>query len=85
MNEFPLNCGFKYNDEYDEWQKPQFNGVLILFEKLNEYDVWELSFLDEEDYLHTITKGDEDYIITQIKMMDRDNKINEILGHNKQS
>ena len=56
MDEFPLNHGFKYNEEYDEWQKAQFDGMLVLWEKLNELSLWELSFIDDEECIHTLSK-----------------------------
>jgi hypothetical protein len=83
--EFPQNYGFKYNKEYIEWQKAQFNGMFILWEDLDKIGTWELSFVDDDDYLHTLAKGDEDYIIVQLKVMDRDNKIDQILGQVKQN
>lgn len=83
--EFPTNHGFKYNDDYDEWQKVCGNGMLILWEKPNTIGIWELSFLDSEDYLDSLAMGDEDYIITQFIPCDRDKKLDQILGQNKQS
>ena len=85
MDEFPLNHGFKYNEEYDEWQKAQFDGMLVLWEKLNELSLWELSFIDDEECIHTLSKGDEDIIIEQIESINKDKRIDEIIGRNKQS
>jgi hypothetical protein len=74
-DEFPTKYGFKYNEDYDEWQKTVFDGILILWEKPNSIGIWEMSFCDENDQLHSILIGDEDYIIEQIIIIGKTDSI----------
>jgi hypothetical protein len=30
MKEFPETYGFSYNEDLDEWEKPTFNGKIII-------------------------------------------------------
>lgn len=76
--EFPINYGFKYNDEYGEWQKLIFNGILILTENSDSF-LWEMSFCNDEDQLYTILIGDEDCIIQKILDINKSNSIEQFI------
>ncbi len=80
MSEFPEKYGFIYCEEFDEWSKPTFNGKHILWEKPNYPNHWQLSYVDEEDYLHPIYSGYESNIVGVLRGIDRDRKISELLN-----
>ena len=60
--EFPSNFGFKYSEEYNEWQKVRGDGILLIIWERSNID-WELSYLDKDDNMISMCIGDEDYII----------------------
>lgn len=60
--EFPFNFGFKYCEEYNEWQKFNKDGVLLILCEKN-IDLWDISYLDIDDNIQPMGIGDEDYII----------------------
>ena len=67
MDDFPLRHGFKFNQEYNEWQKLlTSNVVLVIREKTNEINIWELSSVNTNDSLNKIIEGDEESIIKEI-------------------
>jgi hypothetical protein len=41
---------------------------------------WQISFVDEEDYLHPVLKGDQQQIIDTLKAFERDRKLSELLN-----
>lgn len=66
MEDFPTNQGFRYNKDYNEWQKLFGDGILILCEDLSDCGTWELSFVDSIDTISSIVIGDEDCIIVRL-------------------
>lgn len=78
-DEFPSKYGFKYNEDYDEWQKPGFDGLIILWEKPTNPGIWELSYFDDNDDMFSLSIGDEDHIIQQLKTIDK-NGLDSIIG-----
>jgi hypothetical protein len=79
MIEFPESQGFSYNDNLDEWEKTTFNGKIIIW-KVPNSSKWQISFVDEEDYLHPVLKGDQQQIIDTLKAFERDRKLSELLN-----
>lgn len=80
INEFPERYGFRYNDNYDEWQKPLFNGIIILWEKPTSPGIWELSFFDDNGEMFSLSMGDEDHIIQQLKIIESDKGLDHLMG-----
>jgi hypothetical protein len=80
--DFPIKYGFKYNYEYNEWQKPFSDGILVICEKYNTPGIWEMSFSDENDQLHPIVIGDEDYIVENILLIIRIGSIDGFINLN---
>jgi hypothetical protein len=79
MKEFPEKYGFSYNEDLDEWEKITFDGKIIIW-KVIDSSKYQISFVDEEDYLYPFIKGDEEQVIECLKAFDRDRKLNELLN-----
>lgn len=81
MDDFPKNFGFMYDEDQDEWVRNTKNGSIILFRKLTSYFTWSLSFVNRDDYQHFIIDSDnESEIISKIRIIIRDSKIDELLN-----
>jgi hypothetical protein len=79
MIEFPESQGFSYNDNLDEWEKTTLNGKIIIWKVPNSSTQWQISYVDEEDYLHPVLKGNQQQIIDILKAFERDRKLSELL------
>jgi hypothetical protein len=80
MKEFPETYGFSYNEDLDEWEKTTFDGKIIIWKVINSSSQYQISFVDEEDYLHPFLKGDEQQVIECLKSFERDKKLSELLN-----
>lgn len=74
---FPLKHGFTYNEDFDEFNKPHNDGIIIIWEKRGK---WELSYTDGNDYQYFLGKGTEEDIERMLVVFTRDSKIDTILG-----
>jgi len=78
---FPIVYGFSYNENGDEFFKPHLSGNIIIWSlSYKGREIWELSYVDEEDYQHFLGKGTKEDIISKLRIFTRDSKIDEILG-----
>lgn len=78
---FPITHGFLYNEENDEFYKPHLKGSIIIWTLTIEHrQVWEISYVDEEDYQHFLGKGSIEDIERKLVIFTRDSKLEEILG-----
>jgi hypothetical protein len=76
----PIDHGFYYDEDYQEWIKLCGGGQLILYTKLTSWNTWSLSYVDNEDNQKFLVETDDTEILLQnIKQYQRDYKIDEIL------
>lgn len=76
---FLIENGFLYDKDLDEWYKDLGEIKLIIWEKIGKSDFWVLSYSDQEDYLYKIDKGYKEQIISSLRIMQRDVKIEQLL------
>ena len=76
---FLTDNGFLYDKDLDEWYKDLGEIKLIIWEKIGKSDFWVLSYSDQEDYLYEIDKGYKEQIISSLRIMQRDVKIEQLL------
>ena len=78
---FPMTHGFLYNDDNDEFYKPHLKGNIIIWTITIEHrQIWEISYVDEDDYQHFLGKGNREDIEHKLVIFTRDSKLDEILG-----
>ena len=76
----PIDHGFYYDEDSQEWIKLCGSGELILYTKLTSYNTWSLSYVDNEDNQKFLVETDDTEILLQnMKQYQIDYKIDEIL------
>ena len=76
---FPLEHGLKYDSNLDEYSMPFEDGTIVIWEK-SKHDLWELSYVDSDEYQFFLKKGTQEQIEDRLKSFIRDKKIDRILG-----
>ena len=79
MIETLKSIGFEYNSELDEWFKPTFGGNIIIWEKINSSN-WAISYEDYDDFLYPIFEGPDYQIISNLRIFERNEKIEKLLN-----
>ncbi len=74
---FPINHGFEYYEEDDEFRLYLDSNYLLLWEMNGK---WEVSFVDNEDNQKFLCKGDEGRILEAIIQIIRDRKIDYLIS-----
>lgn len=74
---FPINYGFEYYEEDDEFRLYLDSNYLLLWEMNGK---WEVSFVDNEDNQNFLCKGDEGRILEAIIQIIRDRKIDYLIS-----
>lgn len=80
MIDFLKSKGFVYNELEDEWNRPTFDGVLVVWKKHTQPNMWELLYEDKEEYLHPLFMGNPEIISGGLVQIERDIKISELLN-----
>lgn len=70
---FPINLGFDYYENEDEFRLYLNSEEYILVWEIREK--WEVSFVDKQENQTFITKGDKETIIDTLKSLIRNRKI----------
>lgn len=84
-NEIIGSLGFEYNHDLEEWIKPMFEGELCLWESISSTRYYDLCYEDSESFIIPISKRSSlDDISNILKQLERDIKISELLGENKE-
>jgi hypothetical protein len=69
---------FVYNPDLDEWYKDLGDIRIIVWQRVNNSDIWVLSYSDSEDYIYKL-EGKQDQIISSMRIFQRDLKIEQLL------
>ncbi len=70
---------FVYNPDLDEWYKDLGDIRIIVWQRVNNSDIWVLSYSDSEDYIYKLDEGKQDQIISSMRIFQRDLKIEQLL------
>lgn len=70
---------FVYNPDLDEWYKDLGDIRIIVWQRVNNSDIWVLSYSDSEDYIYKLDEGKQDQIISLMRIFQRDLKIEQLL------
>ena len=70
---------FVYNPDLDEWYKELGDIRIIVWQRVNNSDIWVLSYSDSEDYIYKLDEGKQDQIISSMRIFQRDLKIEQLL------
>jgi hypothetical protein len=76
---FPEEHGLKYDQTLDEYSMPFEDGIIIIWEKVKA-DLWELSYVDSDEYQFFLKKGTQEEVEDTLKSFIRDKKIDTILS-----
>lgn len=70
---------FVYNPDLDEWYKDLGDIRIIVWQRVNNADIWVLSYSDSDDYIYKLDEGHQDQIVSSMKIFQRDLKIEQLL------